>query len=158
MNVIRLAEVRRELSTAFGYLLTTFRGSEAISDPYRQRSQPNDAEASECVSPLSRMIVADCLKRVEGDPVPAGCRCRRRENASGWTPVATGICGERRISRRFSWLRHFRSTPWYRFVQVGSWPHVFLPHALVVICGVGLYVVNQYWHILPASEGCLRGK
>ena len=40
-----------------------------------------------------------------------------------------------------SWIKHWRNGGMRKLLQIMFWPHVFLPHIVVFLCGVVLYIL-----------------
>ncbi|OQW72964.1 hypothetical protein [Methylomonas sp. 11b] len=61
--------------------------------------------------------------------------------------------GKATIEEDFSvpYITHAWSLGWreVRLSKVMSWPHVFLPHAIVVMTGITLWIINSFVRIVP---------
>jgi hypothetical protein len=45
-----------------------------------------------------------------------------------------------------AWMAEWRQTSWSYVLLMGlTWPHILLPHAVVVIVGIALYAAAWYW-------------
>ncbi len=43
-----------------------------------------------------------------------------------------------------SWKKEFKKAGFYKLFKVMCWPHVFLPHLIVVIIGASLFLVTNF--------------
>ena len=41
-----------------------------------------------------------------------------------------------------SWMRRWNGTPWSEVGRMALWPHIALPHAVVVVVGTGMFMAS----------------
>jgi hypothetical protein len=42
-----------------------------------------------------------------------------------------------------SWMRRWNGMPWSEVGSMAFWPHIALPHAVVVVVGIGVFLASQ---------------
>jgi hypothetical protein len=48
-----------------------------------------------------------------------------------------------------AWMEKWNNTPWSEVAQMALWPHIALPHAVVVVLGLGLFGMSKLGLVVP---------